>query len=90
MLPVADDQPRNARRCEDLGLGIALYEEERTPGQVRDAVMAVLGDDAYRMRSMKLAATIETMPGAERGVALLERLATTRAPLPGDARANQA
>jgi UDP:flavonoid glycosyltransferase YjiC (YdhE family) len=84
LLPVAADQPRNARRCVDLGLGIALFEGQWEPQRIRDAVMTVLGDPGYRARSAKVQSSLATLPGAEHGVTLLEQLSASRQPLPGN------
>jgi UDP:flavonoid glycosyltransferase YjiC (YdhE family) len=85
VLPVAADQPRNARRCVDLGVGVALADGARSPQEVRAAVTQVLEDRAYRDASHRLRASLATLPGPEHGVALLEELIRTRAPLPGGA-----
>lgn len=81
MLPVATDQPRNARRCVELGLGIALFEGDRAPGRIRSAILELLEGRDYRKRSGELAARIATMPGTDEGIRLLERLAATRQPI---------
>lgn len=83
LLPVAADQPRNARRCVELGLGVALFEGERSVAQIKEAVCAVLGDGAMRARSRAMQAAVEALPDATHGVALLERLVASGEALPG-------
>ena len=48
VIPVNGDQPRNARRCADLGVGRVVGPDERTPEVIRTAVRAVLADPSYR------------------------------------------
>jgi UDP:flavonoid glycosyltransferase YjiC (YdhE family) len=83
LLPVAADQPRNAQRCAELGVGIALFEGQRAPWQIREAVDAVLNEEAYRAASERMREGIATLPGPEDGVRLVEALAgTARAEYP--------
>jgi UDP:flavonoid glycosyltransferase YjiC (YdhE family) len=81
VLPVHSDQPRNAQRCVDLGVGRVVGPEDRTPVAIRAAVHAVLSEPAYRAHAARLRDEISALPGPDRGVALLERLATERQPL---------
>ncbi|HUG14767.1 MAG TPA: glycosyltransferase [Thermomicrobiales bacterium] len=85
LLPVAVDQPRNARRCVDLELGLALFDGARDAQQIREAVRLLIDDPTFRARCLAMRASIEALPGAGRGVALVERLAATHAPIPADA-----
>jgi UDP:flavonoid glycosyltransferase YjiC (YdhE family) len=82
LLPVAADQPRNARRCEELGIGIALADDQRAPQQISAAVAQVLEHPGFRANSRQLLADVGLMPGPEAGVALLEQLSLTREPIP--------
>jgi MGT family glycosyltransferase len=82
ILPVSADQPMNARSCATLGVAKVVGPEDRTPATIREAVREVLDDAGYRQRARRLVAAIQTLPGPEHGVALLERLATERRPLP--------
>jgi MGT family glycosyltransferase len=73
LIPIGADQPRNARRCDDLQVARVLPALEATPDRVRAATSAVL---AERMRD-----EIGALPGPDHAVTLLERLATERRPL---------
>lgn len=75
LLPVAADMPDNARRCAALGAGRVVAPDGRTPGAIRDAVRAVLGDPAYRAHAARLRAEMHALPGLDHAVALLERVA---------------
>ena len=81
VIPVNGDQPRNARRCADLGVGRVVGPDERTPEAIRAAVRAVLADPAYRASAERLRDEMATLPGPEHAVALLERLAAEKRPI---------
>lgn len=75
ILPIAADQPDNARRCVDIGLAEAVTSDERTPETIRAATRKVLADPRYRENAGRLQDEIQAMPGPDQAVALLERLA---------------
>ena len=81
IIPLAADQPDNARRCVTLGVARVVAADERSPRAIRDAVRAVLGDAGYRRRAMQMRAESERLPGPDHAVAWLERLASERQPL---------
>jgi UDP:flavonoid glycosyltransferase YjiC (YdhE family) len=81
VLPVNADQPRNAKRCAELGVARVIGPEECTPEAIRAATQAVLGDRAYRANAERIRDEITAMPGQELAVELLERLARDRAPI---------
>ena len=81
VIPVNGDQPRNARRCADLGVGRVVEPDERTPEAIRAAVRAVLADPSYRSNAGRLRADMAALPGPEHAVALLERLAKEKQPI---------
>ena len=81
VIPVNGDQPRNARRCADLGVGRVIGPDERTPEAIRAAVRAVLADPAYRRNVQGLRDQMTALPGMDHAVALLARLAAERRPI---------
>jgi len=84
VIPVQGDQPRNAQRCADLGVGRVVGPEERTPDAIRTAVRAVLIDPSYRENAARVRDEIAALPGIDHAVELLERLAAIhRPPLAG-------
>jgi UDP:flavonoid glycosyltransferase YjiC (YdhE family) len=75
LLPMGADQPDNARRCAELGVGRVLDPATVTPAQIRDAVSDVLADPEYRRAADRLRTEISALPGPEHTVPLLESLA---------------
>ena len=75
VVPIAADQPDNARRCADLGLARVVAPGDRTPDAIRTAVLAVLGGPAYRARAARLRDELRALPDLGFAVTLLERLA---------------
>ena len=76
LVPFAADQPVNARSCEVRGFGRVLLPEALSPEAVREAVLDVLDDPAYRREAMSVRDEMRALPGSLEAVAILERLAT--------------
>ncbi len=81
IIPVQGDQPRNARRCADLGVGRVIGPNERTPAAIREAVNAVLGEPSYREQAARLRKEYLALPEMDHTVDLLEQLGTVRQPV---------
>ena len=81
VVPLGADQPLNAACCATLGVGRVVEPEERTPEAIRAAVRAVLADPAYRTKAERVRDEMAALPGPERAVELLERLAVERRPI---------
>ena len=75
------DQPSNAARSVALGAARLVAPTERTPQNFRDSVMEVLREPKYRESAMRLQREIQSLPGPEYAVELLERLALEKAPI---------
>ncbi len=75
LIPIAADQPFNARRCAEIKVACVIDEGERTHWAVRRATHMVLEDPRYRLAAARVRKDIEALPGLEYVVALLERLA---------------
>jgi UDP:flavonoid glycosyltransferase YjiC (YdhE family) len=75
VLPMGADQPLNAARCEELGVGVVLDAVAATPEAVRDAVSVVLSDPAYRAATERIRDEIAALPDVAHAVTLLEQLA---------------
>ena len=75
LLPIGADQPYNAARCEALGVARSLDVIDATPGDVRDAAAAVLGEPSYRAAADRMRDEFAALPGPEHAIALIERLA---------------
>lgn len=80
IVPVAADQPVNADRCRRLGVAEVIQPDDRSPDAFRAAVRSVLGDPAYRRHAERLRREMERLPGPDRVVGWLERLAAERRP----------
>jgi len=78
IVPVAADQPENARRCAEIGVARVVAPAARTPDMIRAAVRAVLADARYRVNAMRLRDEIDAMPGPGQIVVMLERIAVDR------------
>lgn len=74
VLPMGADQPWNADRCVDLGVGRALDAVTASPLDVRDAVGAVLDDPSYRAAAEAVRAEVASLPGPEAAAEELELL----------------
>ena len=81
VIPIGADQPDNAARVVEAGLGRVVGPEERTAGAIGAAARAVVSDPAYRERARQFQAEMEALPGVEHAVALLERLGVERRPI---------
>jgi UDP:flavonoid glycosyltransferase YjiC (YdhE family) len=78
LIPLAADQPDNARRCEALRVAMVIAPEERTPEAIRAAVQVVLGDPGFRRNAERLREEMARLPGPGQVVGWLERLATEK------------
>jgi UDP:flavonoid glycosyltransferase YjiC (YdhE family) len=81
LLPLGADQPANAEAAEAAGVALVLDPARMTPGDVRDAVRAVLTQRGYQHNARRLQAEIVALPEFDQGTRLLERLARTKTPL---------
>jgi hypothetical protein len=75
LLPIGADQPLNARRCKQLGVGRVLDALRSTPADIRAAAQVVLADPAYRQAAQAMQREIADMPDVTAVVPALERLA---------------
>ncbi|MEU1971429.1 nucleotide disphospho-sugar-binding domain-containing protein [Microbacterium sp. NPDC019599] len=73
-----EDKPEVAARIEWSGVGRRIKTETPTPAQVRDAVRAVLRDDAYRESARRIAASMAESGGVEALAELVDRVAVAQ------------
>ncbi|WP_430781439.1 glycosyltransferase [Actinoplanes sp. G11-F43] len=73
-LPLLADQPGNAGRCAELGLGLRLPADTATAGEIAGACATVLADPAYRWRAGAMQRRMLADPGLDALVADLARL----------------
>ncbi|HEX6507558.1 MAG TPA: glycosyltransferase [Chloroflexota bacterium] len=81
LIPFWSDQPDNAQRCTELGVGQVIEPLDVTPNRLRSGVEEVLRDPGYRQRAQGIREEMRGLPSIEHGVALLEELARTKTPL---------
>jgi len=81
LIPMGADQPLNAARCVQLGLGRTLDPVAATPDSVAAAVSEVLAEPGYRQAAESMRAEFAALPGPDSIVRLLERLAEKKKPL---------
>lgn len=74
LLPLGADQPRNAERCDALGVAHVLDALAASPEDVRVSAASALADPSLRRNAEGLRDEIAGLPGPERAVALLEGL----------------
>jgi len=78
LIPMGADQPYNAARCVELGIGKALDPVEATPESVRAAARAVLRDSSYRRAAQQMQAEMNVLTEPVQAVKLLERLSAEK------------
>lgn len=77
VLPLGADQPDNADRCEELGVGLALDPLDATPDDIAGATIAVLHDARFAQAASALAAEAGTQRDLEDQPELQNLLAAT-------------
>ncbi|MFE8603586.1 glycosyltransferase [Archangium violaceum] len=80
VVPIGADQPINAQRCQELGVGRVVSPLTVTPERIRDAVREVLATPSFREGARRFQREAEALPGVEHGVALLEKLVASKKP----------
>jgi UDP:flavonoid glycosyltransferase YjiC (YdhE family) len=81
VLPLFWDQVDNAQRVDELGLGRRLSTHGFEDGELTGAIDALLGDAALRRRMDAMSARIKGSSGTVRAADLVDRLATSGAPV---------
>lgn len=82
LLPISADQPQNSRRSVELGVGLMLGPDERTPEAIRAAVQAVLDEPRYRAQAAGVQEALARLPDISTSVTLIEQLVRERQPMP--------
>lgn len=75
VVPSAWDQPDNARRVVEAGVGVRLAPRRCTPEALRAAVEHVLGDPGFAERARRIADRLADSPGPGGAAALLASVA---------------
>lgn len=77
LLPLGADQPHNARRCVELGLGQELDPITATPHQFHTAAATMLADPSWRQAADKLRDELAALPDPAEAMHRIERLFVT-------------
>jgi UDP:flavonoid glycosyltransferase YjiC (YdhE family) len=80
-IPLSGDQPSNAARCVAIGAARLVAPDERSPENIRTAVLEVLRDPTYRDSATRSQSEMRALPGPAHAVELLEQLAVKRTPI---------
>jgi UDP:flavonoid glycosyltransferase YjiC (YdhE family) len=79
VVPLFADQPQNAARVAEVGVGVAVVPDRDAPeaalSPLREAILELLRDESYRERAAALAAESRAQPVVDEVVPLAERLA---------------
>jgi MGT family glycosyltransferase len=81
LTPLAADQPENALRCAERGVGISLGRKPLSASAIRDAVRRILNETSFRVRAEELGGKLAALNGPDRAAELLEQLSRTKGPL---------
>jgi UDP-N-acetylglucosamine:LPS N-acetylglucosamine transferase len=74
VVPMGADQPANADRCAELGLGVVLDAVDATSADAAEALHTVLSTPSYAEGAAALRKEAEAMPAPGEAVELLESL----------------
>ncbi|MEV4596276.1 glycosyltransferase [Amycolatopsis sp. NPDC049253] len=77
VLAMGADQPGNARQTTRLGTGVALDPEPATPEEIHETAVRLLTEPRWREAAQRVQEEINSQPGAEETVPLLEITATS-------------
>lgn len=75
LLPIAADQPDNARHCAAHGVAEVVWPEGRNSEAIQSAVQAVLSDPGYRAGARRWQREIDALPGTSEAIKALSSLA---------------
>jgi UDP:flavonoid glycosyltransferase YjiC (YdhE family) len=78
--PISADQIFHSTRCAELGAALVVEPAELDAEQLRQALRRLLKEPGFRKAAGGMRAEIESLPGIERGVELIEELAEARTP----------
>jgi UDP:flavonoid glycosyltransferase YjiC (YdhE family) len=80
-VPIGADQFVTSERCANVGAGLVIGPEERSPEAIRAGVREVLSSGAYRDKARHIRQAIHALPSPADVVPLLERLAAEKQPI---------
>ena len=71
-LPIASDQPGNARRLERIGVAEVIFPAQLTAARLRTAAQRVMSDPKYTAAAQAMQRHLQQLQGLERAVQLVE------------------
>ncbi len=77
-IPLGADQPDNAQRCVDAGVGLRLDRRLLTTARLKRAIHTLLSQDSFTRRAEQMQHTLRRHNGPEEAANLILRLAETR------------
>lgn len=81
VLPLFWDQPDNAQRVQETGLGIRLDPYRCTERELLQSIDGLLSDAPLRARLAKISGRLQANPGVRQAADLIQRLAERRLPV---------
>ncbi|GAC1483495.1 MAG: hypothetical protein PVSMB9_09330 [Candidatus Dormibacteria bacterium] len=81
VLPLFWDQPDNAQRVQETGVGVRLDPYRCSEDGLLASIAALLSNDAHQSRLRRLSERLQREPGTGRAAELIERLARSRVPI---------
>jgi MGT family glycosyltransferase len=81
VLPLFWDQVDNAQRVDELGFGVRLAAYDFEDDELTGAIERLLADDALARRLSTMSTRIKAKPGTVKAADLIERVATSGAPV---------
>jgi UDP:flavonoid glycosyltransferase YjiC (YdhE family) len=75
------DQPQNADRCTQLGVGEALDAMTSTSDDIAEATATVMGEASYAAKAKLLSDEAYSLPGPVHAASLIELLGSSRLPV---------
>jgi MGT family glycosyltransferase len=81
LLPMGADQPQNADRCTQLGVGEALDAMTSTSDDIAEATATVIGEASYGAKAKLLSDEAYSLPGPGHAASLIELLGSSRLPV---------
>ena len=80
-IPLSAEQPFNAANAERIGAAVVLTRTTASPENVREAVCHLLQEPSFKENSERVKAELESLPGVDEAVPLIEYVADTRQPV---------
>ena len=74
VVPFGQDQPDNARRCVELGVGRTIARKDYRPGSVTAELSKLLADPRHAMKAAEVSAIVKSEHGVATACDAIERV----------------